>query len=261
MRPDSRALREPLADAAGVPVDDRGEQHRVDEVGVERVLDRDRLGLALGHDGAVVVGSGQRVEAGAVRRRRRTRTSSSTLISSSSATVWTPIRRSRSAVAGPTPGITVTCIGRSRSRSVPGGDDPGAVGLVELAGDLGDQLRRGDADRRGESAGRRPRRPFLSSAAIVASPSCERSRSCGLAARSTNASSSDSGSTSGDSVAQLSHHLPAARPGRRRTGRRGTPRAGTATAPRRSTSPTGRRTCAPRTTRSPPRRGRRRRRR
>ena len=68
MRPDSLGLAQPLADAAGVPVDDRGQQHRVDEVGVEGVLDRDRLGLALGHDGTVVVGAGQREEAAAVGR-------------------------------------------------------------------------------------------------------------------------------------------------------------------------------------------------
>ena len=49
------------------------------------------------------------------------RTSSSSLTASSSATVWMPARRRRSAVAGPTPGITFTFIGRRRSSSVPGG--------------------------------------------------------------------------------------------------------------------------------------------
>ena len=40
-----------------------------------------------------------------------------------------PARRSRSAVAGPTPGITVTCIGRSRSCSVPGATTTRPSGL------------------------------------------------------------------------------------------------------------------------------------
>ncbi len=43
--------------------------------------------------------------------------------------VWMPARRSRSAVAGPTPGITVTFIGRSRSSSVPGGTTVSPSGL------------------------------------------------------------------------------------------------------------------------------------
>jgi hypothetical protein len=50
-----------------MPVDDRRKKHRVDEVHLERVLDRDGLGLPLGYDGTVVVGPGQRVEAVAVR--------------------------------------------------------------------------------------------------------------------------------------------------------------------------------------------------
>ena len=40
-----------------------------------------------------------------------------------------PARRSRSAVAGPTPGITVTCIGRSRSSSVPAATTTSPSGL------------------------------------------------------------------------------------------------------------------------------------
>ena len=57
------------------------------------------------------------------------RTSSSAETCSRSATVCTPTRRSRSAVAGPTPGITPTFIGRSRSRSVPGGTTTRPSGL------------------------------------------------------------------------------------------------------------------------------------
>ena len=41
----------------------------------------------------------------------------------------TPRRRSRSAVAGPTPGMTVTCIGRSRSCSIPGATTTRPSGL------------------------------------------------------------------------------------------------------------------------------------
>ena len=48
--------------------------------------------------------------------------------------------------------MTVTFIGRSSSRSVPGRDDGQPVRLVELAGDLGDELRRADADGAGEPA-------------------------------------------------------------------------------------------------------------
>ncbi len=43
--------------------------------------------------------------------------------------VCTPDRRSRSAVAGPTPGMTVTLIGRRRSCSVPGGTTTSPSGL------------------------------------------------------------------------------------------------------------------------------------
>ena len=43
--------------------------------------------------------------------------------------MWIPARRSRSAVAGPTPGMTVTCIGRSSSCSHPGATTTSPSGL------------------------------------------------------------------------------------------------------------------------------------
>ncbi len=59
-------LAQPLGDLGRLAVEQRDEQPRVDVVGVVGVLDADRLGLALGLDGAVVLGAGEGVEAGAV---------------------------------------------------------------------------------------------------------------------------------------------------------------------------------------------------
>ena len=65
----------------------------------------------------------------------------------------TPTRRSRSAVAGPDPGDHADL---HRAQQVLLGarrDHDQAVGLVEVAGDLGDQLGGGDADRAAQPAG------------------------------------------------------------------------------------------------------------
>ena len=86
-----------------------------------------------------------------------------------------------------------------------GRDHHQPVGLVELAGDLGDELRRPDADRGGQPAGDLVDRGaqllgdpgHASSHAEVGRPA---------RARSTNASSRDSGSTSGESSRSTLHH-------------------------------------------------------
>ena len=108
-----------------------------------------------------------------------------------------PTRRSRSAVAGPTPGITVTCIGRSRSRSVPGATTTRPSGLSRSLATLAMNF---DVPMPTEAVS-----PPVASATPAAQLLRERghrrrpSRSGSPAAsRSTNASSSDSGSTSGE---------------------------------------------------------------
>ena len=185
------------------------------------------------------------------------RTSSSAGSRSRSSTVRTPTRRSRSAVAGPTPGMTVDLHRAQQLLLGAGGDHDEPVGLVEVAGDLGDQLGRGDADRAGE----RRRSPSRTSALRSArrrsvTPSTTRSARW-TAARSTNASSSESGSTSGDS-SRSAPSPPGWPRGRRRNGRRGRPRAGTAARASRGRHRRAHAVArAPRTTRSPPPRGRR----
>ena len=108
-----------------------------------------------------------------------------------------PARRSRSAVAGPTPGITVTFIGRSSSSSVPGGTTVIPSGLSSSLATLARNL-----DEAMPTVAVRP--PVTSctrwrsrSPASVTVATSRSGRSA--AARSTNASSSDSGSTRGDS--------------------------------------------------------------
>ena len=65
-----------------------------------------------------------------------------------------PTRRSRSAVAGPTPGITVTCIGRSRSCSVPGTTTTRPSGLSRSEATLAMNFEVPRPDRGGQAAGR-----------------------------------------------------------------------------------------------------------
>ena len=252
-------LAQPLGDLAGLPGEQALHQLAVGQVGVVGALDADRLGLPLGDRPA---GRPRRARAGAGPcpcARPTSRTSSSRLTVSRSATVWMPARRSRSAVAGPTPGITVTCIGRSRSCSVPGGTTTSPSGfsrsLATLAmnfevpmptdavsppvdlGDTGPQLL-GDA--------RSPRHVEV-----------------GQVGRA----QVDEGLVQRERLDQGGERRAAAPspprwcPGRRGSDRRGRPRAGSAPGPPASTWPSGRRTGGPRRTPSPPRPGRRRRRR
>ena len=129
VRPERPLLRSRSATLAGLAGEQPLHQLAVGQVGVVGALDADRLGLPLRDDRR-----GRRRRGPARTGRRRapcpiSRTSSSRLTRSSSATVWMPARRSRSAVAGPTPGMTVTCIGRSRSCSVPGATTTRPSGL------------------------------------------------------------------------------------------------------------------------------------
>ena len=67
-----------------------------------------------------------------------------------SPTVRTPSAASRRRVAGPTPQRRSTGSGWRNSSSVPGATTSDTVGLGEIAGELGEQLRGRDADRRRE---------------------------------------------------------------------------------------------------------------
>ena len=142
---------------------------------------------------------------------------------------------------------------------MPGRDHDQAVGLVEVAGDLGDQLRGADADRAGEAAG------HLVDALLE------------LAAQGADRGDRVVGQVGGLEVderlverqrlderadlAQQRHHRAAGVAVGVEPAGRGRPRWDSAAGPRRWASRSGRRRCAPRRTRSPRRRARRRRRR
>ncbi len=186
------------------------------------------------------------------------RTSSSRLTDSRSATVWIPTRRSRSAVAGPTPGMTVTCIGRSSSCSVPGGTTTRPSGLSRSLATLAMNFEVPIPTAGGQAAGGLGH----AGAQLLGEGGHGRHVEVGEPGRL----EVDEG------LVEATAARPAGRPraaapsprrwrrGRRGTGRSGTPRAGSATGPRGSTWPSGRRTCAPRRTPWRRRRGRRRRR-
>ena len=110
--------------------------------------------------------------------------------------VWIPARRSRSAVTGPTPGITVTFIGRSSSSSAPGATTVIPSGLssslATLARNFDDAMPTVAVSPPVTSWTRR--RSCSPASVTVASSRSGRS----AAARSTKASSSERGSTSGD---------------------------------------------------------------
>ena len=120
------------------------------------------------------------------------RTSSSSLGVRSSSTVLMPTRRSRSAVAGPTPGIAVACIGPSTSASVPGTTTNTPSGLLISLAILAISF-----DEATPTDAVSPWVRSVMSARIRATTSSTRPGSnVGEAARSTKASSSESGSTS-----------------------------------------------------------------
>ena len=105
---------------------------------------------------------------------------------------------SRCAVAGPTPGITVTCIGARNSASVPAGTTTTPSGLSRSLAIFAISF-----DVPAPTDAVRPPDTFRIAAfrsLAIASTSSTVSPDSPLAARSMNASSSDSGSTSGDSA-------------------------------------------------------------
>ena len=106
-----------------------------------------------------------------------------------------PTRRSRSAVAGPTPGMTVACIGPSTSASVPGTTTNTPSGLLISLAILAISF-----DEATPTDAVSPWVRSAMSARIRSTDSLTRSGSnAGEAARSTKASSRESGSTSSDS--------------------------------------------------------------
>ena len=110
--------------------------------------------------------------------------------------MWIPARRSRSLVAGPTPGMTVTFIGRSRSSSLPGGTTVIPSGLSSSLATLArnfDEAMPTVAVSPPVTSCTRRRSSSPTSVTVATSRSGRPA-----AARSTNASSSESGSTSGD---------------------------------------------------------------
>ena len=136
------------------------------------------------------------------------RTSSSAVTASRSATVCTPARRSRSAVAGPTPGITLTLIGRSRSRSVPGGTTTRPSGLSRSEAILAmnfEEPRPTDAVSPPVASATRARRSWANAVTVSTSRS-----GSPATARSTKASSSESGSTSGEAPRRMPITMPLA---------------------------------------------------
>ena len=105
---------------------------------------------------------------------------------------------SRCAVAGPTPGITVTCIGARNSASVPAGTTTTPSGLSRSLAIFAISL-----DVPAPTDAVRPPLAFWIAAFRSSAMACTSSTVSSLspaADRSTNASSSDSGSTSGDSA-------------------------------------------------------------
>ena len=153
VRPESPCLRSRLATSPAWRVEQPLHQPAVGEVGVVGALDADRLGLPLGYDGPVVVGPGQWYSPVPCAL-PTSRTSSSTL---------DRLEVGDGLDAGPAQPLGG---GRAhagdhghlhRAQQVllgARGHDDQPVGLVEVAGDLGDELRRADADRRRQPAGR-----------------------------------------------------------------------------------------------------------
>jgi len=113
--------------------------------------------------------------------------------------VLPPIRRSLSRVTGPTPGITPTDSGRSSATSVPGSTMQTPSGLSSSLATLAMNL---ELPTPTEAVSP----PVTSATSVLSrvtrsrSPAGDRSTGSGATSRSTNASSSDSGSTRGDSA-------------------------------------------------------------
>ena len=197
VRPDRPLLRSRSATLADCRVDQSLHQPLVGEVGVVGALDADRLGLAFGNDGAVVLRARQLVETVTVGLAEH----ADQLVLADSLEVG----HGGDACAAQTLGGGRSDAGdhghvhRAQQLLLGAGrDDHQPVGLVEVAGDLGDELGGADPDRRGQATGDvGGRRPRTCSARARTVASSYAGRPAG--ARSTNASSSESGSTSGES--------------------------------------------------------------
>ncbi len=144
--------RHPLGDQAGVANDPGHHLVAADQVGLEGVLHRDRLAVPVGRDLAVVAGERQRVQGGAVRPAEfADQFVLGALLQVGDrrhAEPGQPVEGGR-ADAGDDPHRQR----RDRPDLGARGDEVDAVGLVELGGELGDELRGAEADRAGEPAG------------------------------------------------------------------------------------------------------------
>ena len=122
-----------------------------------------------------------------------------------------PSRRSFSSVTGPTPGMTETGSGADQLQLGAGFDHPLAIRLGELGRELRHELRARGADR-GGSPPVTSETSRLSSAKGVVETRRRQVHRVGRHPRSTNASSRDSGSTSGDRSRSTRHDLLAGGP-------------------------------------------------
>ncbi len=135
------------------PIRDRGQQRPVHDVGVEGVLDADRLGLPVADDRAVVVGHREPVQSGSVRGAELAdelvQAELLQVADGSHARHAEPLRRRRADT-----GDHRHLHRRQEVRLGAGRHHDDPVGLVEVAGDLRDQLRRTGSHRRGQPAAR-----------------------------------------------------------------------------------------------------------
>ena len=113
----------------------------------ERLLRADRLGVAFGNDVARVVVARQRVQVPAEARAERARRAPARRSRRRRRSCAGPCVRAWSASPGPTPHSRDTGSGARNAALGAGLDDEHAVGLGEIARELGEELRRRDADR------------------------------------------------------------------------------------------------------------------
>ena len=190
------ARAQPFGDVPRLAGQQRGHQLAVGEVGVVGALDADRLGLALGYDGPVVARVRELVESVALGVAEHP----DQLVLADRLQVGDGVDADPAEPLGGGRADAGDDRDVHRAQQVhlgAGRDDDQAVGLVEVAGHLGDELRGADA-RPTPSARRSPRRPARAAARRRAVTVGISRSSRPAAARSTNASSSESGSTRGE---------------------------------------------------------------
>ena len=145
-------LAKPLGHLRRLAVQQRLQQALVDVVGLVGVLDADRLRLALGFHRTVVAGSRQGVEAGAVGLAQH---ANQLVLGEPFELLDRVYAEAAQALGGRRP-HSRDHRHLHRAQQVllhPGSDDDEAVGLVEVARDLGDELGGADADRPRDAAG------------------------------------------------------------------------------------------------------------